>query len=189
VNSRIKSDLLPPPLGASETYDQVVVKEYQDYLVYKDRIYVADSLKGLSISIFDENGSFLYEIHHPVDRIKIPRGFGPEVVKAWRESRYWTKNSPTMNPIVPDYFPAFISFKISGDRIYAVTPVRKGDSHEVIVMDLKGGILERGFRRMPKLITWLSSPRIIGRFYDLDGDRFVWYDYNDAKDMYELHVQ
>ena len=48
-----------------------MVREYVDCVVHNGKIFVADSRKGLSISVFDEGGNLLYEIGHKVDRIKV----------------------------------------------------------------------------------------------------------------------
>ena len=179
----------PPPPGSHVKTDAYLIREYCDYIAYKDRIYVADSRKGLSISVFDENGFFLREISHPIDKVKVPQSFVDDIVKEWKESKYWNSSLSHLNPIAALFFPAFINFKINDDRIYVITAASKGDLHEVIVMDLGGKILERTFRFPIKPLHEFQSPTALGMKYDVEDGRFVWFAYNDAKEMYEIHIR
>lgn len=183
----------PPPAPGSQSSpkrtDSYLIREYNDYIVYKDKIYVADSRKGLSISVFDENGSFLYEIRHPIDKVKVPQSFVDDIVKKWKESKYWASSLSHLNPIAAPFFPAFINFKIKDDRIYVVTAASKDDLYEVIVMNLDGKILERSFRFPLKPQSEFTFLTALGFKYDVEDGRFVWFAYNDAKEMYEVHVR
>lgn len=180
----------PPPPGShppAEKTDVRMINEYQDCLVSEEKIYVADSRKGLSISVFDENGNVICEILHPVDKMKVPKSFVEEVIREQKASKYWDSVYSHQNPIVPEYFPAFVGFKIDGQRIYALTAAQKDGLYEVIVMDLEGRVLEKSFRFPIK--PNLSTPQIFGQSYDLEGDKFFWIAYNDAKEIYELHIR
>jgi hypothetical protein len=180
----------PPPPGsqaADEKSDVPLIREYGDYTVYKDRIYVADSRKGGSISVFDENGTALYEIRPLLDKVKVPRGFVDDVVKEWKSSKYWDRIYSKQNPTALEFFPSIINFKVKEDRIYLITAAQKNDLYEVMVMDLKGKILERSFR-FPLKPTFATLAPFVLR-YDFDGGQLIWYAYNEAKEMYELHVR
>lgn len=180
----------PPPPGSEKPAgrsDQLLIRDYGDYAVYEDRIYVADSRRGFSISVFDENGILLCEIKHPVDKVKVPRSFVDEVVKEWKASKDWQTDYSHVNPVVPEYFPALIDFKIDHGRIYALTAAKKDDLYEIIVMDLEGKILGREFR-FP-LQPNFEMPFFNGFKYDIEGNKLVWFDYNDDKDTYELHIR
>jgi hypothetical protein len=182
----------PPPPGSQssrEKTDAYLIREYCDYIVYKERIYVADSRKGLSISVFDENGDLLREIRYPIDKVKVPRSFVNDIVKKWKESKYWNSSLSNLNPIAAPFFPAFINFKIKGDRIYVVTAASHNDLCEVIVMDLEGKILERAFKFPLKPLDEFQFLAALGLKYDVEDGRFVWFAYNDTKEMYELHVR
>lgn len=174
----------PPPPGSSlpsGREDTLMVRDYFDYVIHDNKIFVADSRKGLSISVFDETGILLYEIRHPLERVKISKEYRDFVTQS-RPEKYWT----THKPIYPEVFPALAAFKIDGGRIYAVTAARKDGRYEVIVMDLKGKILDRGFRFPMQIDFWM--PHAFARTFDVEGGRFVWVGYNDSKDLYELHI-
>ncbi len=180
----------PPPPGSPQTKgrsDKFLIRDYGDYTVYGDQIYVADSSKGFSISVFDENGILLREIKHSFDAVKVPNSFIDDVVKKWKTLRDWRTHYFYLDPVVPKYFPAIIDFKIDKDRIYALTAAKKNNLYEIIVMDLEGKILGREFR-FP-LQPNFETPFFNGFKYDIDGDELVWFEYNDIKEVYELHIR
>ena len=180
----------PPPPGSAKSAgksDQLLIRDYGDYAVYEDRIYVADSRRGFSISVFDETGILLREIKHPVEKVKVPKSFVDEVVKEWKASKDWQTDYSHVNPVVPEYFPALIDFKIDHGRIYALTAAKKDDLYEIIVMDLEGKILGREFRF--QLQPNFEMPFFNGFKYDIEGNKLVWFGYNDDKDIYELHIR
>ena len=176
----------PPPPGSgppSRKPDALQVREYADWLVHKGMIFVADSRKGLSISVFDEDGNLLYEIKRKVDRVKMTKGFRESVLEERKKSKYGEYD----NPVFPEFFPAFVGFKIDGDRIYIITPAQKEGLYEVIEMDLKGEILERGFRFPVKPI--FNVPEAFALQYDVEDGKFLWLEYNEAKEIHELHIR
>jgi len=180
----------PPPPGSAKSRrrsDKLLIRDYGDYMVYGDRIYVADSSRGFSISVFDESGILLREIKHPVEKVKVPENFVGEVVKEWKVSKYWQTIYSHFKPVVPEYFPALIDFKIDRGRICALTAAKKDDLYEIIVMDLEGKILGREFR-FP-LQPNFETPFFNGFKYDIEGNKLVWFDYNDDKETYELHIR
>ncbi|MDH7512107.1 MAG: hypothetical protein QHH14_04055 [Clostridiales bacterium] len=158
-----------------------MVREYFSYLMYDNKIFVADSSKGLSISIFDETGNLLYEIRHPIEKIKVTKEYRDYVIRNLSE-----RFLENYRPIFPDYFPSFAAFKINSGKIYVVTPARKGALNEVIIMDLRGKIIDRRFQ-FPKEIYY-SVPHHFAQTFDVEQDRFVWVEYNEATSQYELHI-
>ncbi|MDD8025008.1 MAG: 6-bladed beta-propeller [Acidobacteriota bacterium] len=182
----------PPPPGSSEPVgktDLLLIKDYTDTTVYGDRVYVVDSRRGFSISVFDENGILLREIKHAVDKVKVPKSFIDDVVREWKASKYWKNIYSHVNPIVPEYFPDIINLKVDGGRIYALTSAKKNGLYEVIIMNLEGKILEKSFRLPLVLQDEFRSLWILRKRYDIEGDRFFWFAYNDDKDTYELHIR
>jgi hypothetical protein len=177
----------PPPGRAMKEIDELLVRDYGCYEVYGNRIYVADSRRGLSISVFDENGLLLHEINPPVDKVKVPKGFVDDIVKEWKTSKDWQAYYSYINPLVPEYFPAFIDIKIDQGRLYVLTAAKKNDLYEIIVMDLEGKILEREFRFPLK--PNFEYPFYNGNKYEIEGNKLIWFDYSDEKEMYELHIR
>ncbi len=64
---------------------------------------------------------------------------------------------------------------------------QKDGLYEVVVMDLEGRILARAFR-FP-LTPNHEAAFLNGLKYDIEGDKIVWFAYNDAKEIYELHIR
>jgi len=180
----------PPPRGSqppAKKTVKLIFRDYADYAVYGNKIFVADSRKGLFIAIFDENGDLLSEIRHSVEKVKVPKSYLEAVIKERKASKYWDSIYSHQNPVVPDFFPDFVGFKIDGGRIYVITPAQKSGLYEVIVMDFKGQILEKSFRFPIK--PNFEVPESFSLSYDVEGNKFVWFAYNDAKETFELHVR
>jgi len=174
----------PPPPRASQPAGKMkylMVREYFDYLVYDHKIFVADSSKGLCISVFDETGNLLYEIRHPVDRIKVTPEYREQIIKTSTHI-----SLQKHQPIFPDYFPAFVAMKIDRGKIYVVTPARKGNLNEVIIMDLKGKILEKRFS-FPLKIDYFV-PYSFAQSFDVEQGKFVWVEYNESAGQYEFCI-
>ena len=180
-----KGPPVPPPGSGppSKKRDALMVREYVDYVIHEGMIFVADSRRGLSISVFNAGGNLLYGIRHEVDRIEVSKEFRASVLNDRKKFKYWDY----FNAVFPEFFPAFIGFKIDGGRIYVITPAQKGGLYEVIEMDLRGKILERGFRFPIKPL--FDVPEAFALQYDIEGGKSLWVEYNEAKEIYELHVQ
>jgi len=168
----------PPPSrrdGAIAAGRNVLtIRDYADFLVYDNRIYVADSRKGLYISVFNEHGDRLYEISHKIPSIKVSK-------------KYRDPSGRIYDDATRAIFPAFINFRIDAERIYVITPDQKEGLYKVIVMDLKGQILDEAYR-FP-LRPNFSVPHLTASLYDIEDDKFIWYAYNDAKEIYEIHIR
>jgi hypothetical protein len=153
-----------------------MIRNYFDYEACDKKLFVSDSSKGLFISVFDESGEHLYDINHPMEKQKVTKDY-----RDWAAAE-----RPNAKPVWPDYFPAFAALKIDGGRLYAVTAARKGGRSEVIAMGLQGKILDRGFRLAYQ--SDLFMPHMSARKFDVEAGRFVWVEYNDATDQFELHI-
>lgn len=169
----------PPPAPGAASGPQpetLMIRNYFDYDAWGKKLFVSDSSQGLFISVFDETGGHLYDINHSIEKQKVTKDY-----------REWAlKERPNAKPVWPDSFPVFTALKIDGGRLYAVTPARKDGRSEVIIMDLQGKILDRGFR-LPYQSD-LFMPHMSARKFDVEAGRFVWVEYNEATDQYELHV-
>jgi hypothetical protein len=84
-----------------------------DTLCYKNMIFIADTLKGFHITVFDDNGSQL----RTIDK-------NQEVEKV--------RNRPLLH-----------QYCVSEDKIYATTYKKEDDKTEMIILDLKGNILRK----------------------------------------------
>jgi len=79
-----------------------------------------------------------------------------------------------------------VAFKIDDGKIYVITSAPKNQLNEVITMDLKGQILDRSFRFQKE--TDYEVPNRFVRTFDVEKDCFVWVEYNEPAERYELHI-
>ena len=84
-----------------------------DAFTYKDLILIADTQKGFHFEVFDVEGNHIRTIDKSQDVEKVPD-----------------------QPLLHQYC-------VSEDKIYATTYKRKGSKTEMIILDLKGRILQR----------------------------------------------
>jgi hypothetical protein len=177
----------PPPIpGAGspgKKRDVPMIFDFFSYRTEDDKIFIADSRQGLSISVFNNKGDFLYEIRHEVNRVKVPAGYKDDILKKQPPTaRYWA----SFNPVVPQFFPIFFGFKIDGGKIYAIATEQKDNFHEIIVMDLAGKILRRSYG-FPLAPNWFAIASTNLRF-DIHQDKIFYLEYNDAAERFELHI-
>lgn len=139
--------LLPPPRDPAKRrrVDVEAVFDCLDYTVHNDRIYVADSRKGLHVEVFDAGGERLYEIHHPHDPIPMSPDFRRMFNRIIEESPGAEEARRWFNFTFRETFPAFFSFKLADGHLFLTTFAEQANLFELVTMDLDGGILERSF--------------------------------------------
>jgi len=177
----------PPPPGAKRTgpkQDALLVKDYVGAAAAGGRIYFADSRKGISIAVYDGEGTQLSEIKVEAKPVSVTRSEREKMISEWREEM---KNYLDLfNPVVPDVYPAFFAFRLDGNEIDILTPVRRDGRYEVIALDTAGKVLRRSFAFAHEP-TWGYLPGIDNRF-DIRGGKLYFVDYNEAAERYELEV-
>jgi hypothetical protein len=103
-----------------------------DTFCSKDLIFISDTQKGFYITVFDDNGNQLQTIDKSQDVEKVPD-----------------------HPLLHQYC-------VSEDKIYAMTYKKKDNKREMIVLDLKGSILQRLYLPLTSI-----QPKRGGLRYDL----------------------
>jgi len=186
------SPSLPPPPRAGTKPVKVdfdVIGECLEFAVDDDKIFVADSRKGLFISVFNHNGNLLYEINKKYEKIKVTSAFKENFMKEQKESEDWDQLKMRFNFSFKEYYPAFFTFKIRDHKIYVITYEKKEGKYTVKVMDLKGNILNRSFAFLPN-----PMEREIYGFpnysttYDICNNKIYYLKENQESDMWELHI-
>jgi hypothetical protein len=177
----------PPPPGAKRSGpkpDILLIRDCIDAAFVGGKIYLGDSRQGLFFMVFDGRGEKISEIRVPVRPVEVRRTEKQRLLSDWREEM---KNAlDAYNPVVPNDYPAFLAFRVDGDEIHAITPVRKDGRYEILSFDLKGNILRRGFL-FPLEPSWGYPPGTNGRF-DILGGMLYSVDFNEAEERYELRV-
>jgi hypothetical protein len=131
--SKLKLDLIFP----------VVEKFHCD-----GKIFLANSIKGFYFDVFDHQGNHLYSIdkNDQVEKIKVDDAYKKRLL-----NYIITNNKPMYDSYVrknflfSKYLAPFKSFRVSDKKIFVVTFKEKDGMRELIVLDLKGKILDRLF--------------------------------------------
>ena len=154
--------------------DIMMVKDYVEKQVYKDRIYIGDTSKGFYFAVFDSAGKKLYEVKKDHKLLKISEEQKAEMIRKDREKPGYEKWKNKINYLFPDYFPAYRSIRIADDKMYFVTFLSKNGKDETIVTDLKGNFL--GKTVVPSEL-WLFS---------ISKDKLYYLVENEDEEMWEL---
>ncbi len=165
-------------------YDMLV--HHVGYKVYDDKIFKVNTQKGFYFDVFDHQGNLLYTIdkNDQVEKIKVDDAYKKKALEYLRiNNREFYESQGKF--LFFDYFPALRGFRINDKKIFVFTYKEKDDKHEVIVLDLKGKILDRIFLPVKSL---LPNPRI-ARDDPFTVYKGVLYDLieNDETEMWELH--
>lgn len=172
-----------PPRPGEKKVDYDVIGDCWNYVAYNKRIYLSDTRKGFHFSVFNSSGKKLYEINNKYEKLGISDNFKEDYMKRLRAHSNWEMYKKSYNFIFKKYFPAFASFKVINDKIYAYTFNKKGNNYEIIVMDLKGNILKRAFPgplfpNTERFMNWYS-------IYD---DKLYYLAENEKDEIWELHI-
>lgn len=185
----------PPPKPGSKTAPAVikqdfeVIRDYVSYEVSEDKIFVADTRKGFFIAVFDSQGQPLYEIDLPYKQTKVPKQFKDAFYDRIRQSDHAEELFRRNNYLFRKVFPAFVEFQINDGKIYVTSSIHKENLYEIVVLDLKGGILKRSLSLPSKLYLRALHNNMIGtKVYAIHDNKIYSLDYNDEEDIYELHI-
>jgi hypothetical protein len=151
-----------------------ILLHYFGVQCYDDKIFVADSKKGLFINVFDSDGNQVYTIDKKIEKLKTSEEFKNKVIDEFKISNrnvYESFKSTGYN--FHEYLPPIRYFYVNDDHIYVVTYKEKDNKHELIIMDLKGKTIKNTY--VP-----LQSFGIRKSISD-----FVLYTFNKGK-IYEL---
>jgi hypothetical protein len=115
-------------------------QEYFDFKVRGNHIYIADSSKGLFISVFDLEGNKEYDINNPYEQIRIPKEEKEKREEEVKGESIW-KYREYLELICPKYYPAFKEFWVAGNFIYVNTYQKQGNKQKIMILDLKGKLV------------------------------------------------
>ena len=128
--------------------DYGVIRHYFGYCVSDNRIYVADTANGFFIGVYDIKGNKINEIRKEYQKLKISDSRKKTEMEKFKETNMW-KYIEHINPVFPEYFPAFRVMRVSKGKIYLHTYAEQktGDTtrEEVLVLDAEGTVVQRVF--------------------------------------------
>lgn len=178
----------PLVLAQDSGYEEYkMIYHYFDYLAHGDKIFVADSRKGLFISVFDTDGNHLYDIKHEMEPFKVSREYRRKAMELFKivYSQYYEikkKSSFTFY----EYFPPMKHIWIDNNKIYVTTYRQEDGKNELIILDIKGKILKRMFLPFESMQDW----RILGAVDPYTVHKDVLYELveNEETETWELHT-
>ena len=152
VNSEFKTikELYVADFDANVTsfgVKRTVLLHYFGVQCYDDKIFVADSRKGLFINVFDSDGNQRYTIDKKIEKLKTSEEFKNKVMdeyyKVFHRNYYDYLKSTGYK--FHEYLPPIRYFHVNDDHIYVVTYKEKDNKHELIIMDLKGKTIKNTY--------------------------------------------
>lgn len=172
--ARGKEEAISP--GKKKSFEPIT--DYFRHTVYKDRIYVADSSKGLFIEVFDSSGAKLYTIDKKYEKIKITDQVKHTIEKEMDSSQLDRMVKKRSNIVYKEYFPAIQRFIVNDGKIYVFTYKEKDAKQEVVVMDLKGNIQKKAFVTKPTR-----------RRFSISNNTYYYLLWNETAEEWELHLE
>lgn len=170
------------------TKEYKMLLHYNGVCCHDDKIFIADTQKGFFIDVFDFNGKHLYTIdkNSEVEKVTVSDSYKKRCLDMFKiiQKDIWERRNKSSFTFYK-YFPSFESFLVDNKKIYVITYKEKGDKNEIIILDLKGNILDRVFVPLKsKRIFKFSGeydPNTVhkGRLYEIIE--------NDETEMWELH--
>jgi hypothetical protein len=191
----------PPPLppgpktDAKDDSAAVAKKEYQavpeciDLAVAEGKIFVADTRKGFHIAVFDSSGVPLYEINQNYVALPVPPDYISTLKKKLNETQGWLNKVADIK--FRDFFPAFYSFKIADGKIYVSTYAEKDGLHELVIMNLRGDILERSFSFPldPSYDSMYNNFNVAKDRYAISADKIYYLAKNTKDGSFEVRIE
>jgi hypothetical protein len=184
----------PPPRKGTKPkptprQDFQAIPEYVDYAITDNKIYLADNRKGFHIFVFDKQATLLREIKKDYNPLKVPDEYKDTYMKRQREHPEWESRHRQFNYLFRKYFPAFSSFKVADEKIYATTYENKEGKYEIVVMDLTGKEMKRSYSfPHPPYQDPSYSLSLFSNTYEIFQDKIYTLAYNYETDVYELHI-
>lgn len=159
---------------------------YSAVHTYKNKIFIGDSRKGLFFKVFDNTGKHQYTINSNIKKVEVKEKFKIDLIAEYKKSEkeIWPMMKGRMT--FYKYYPLIRTCFIEDDKIYITTYLTKGKNHQLIIMDLKGDIINIAY------IPIKSWRKII--YSDMHEDLFtiknnIMYELVDnyKEEVFELH--
>lgn len=159
-----------------------MIRDYADFVVSDNKVFLGDSKLGLYVLIFDSNGNQIGKIKIPYENIKITEQFKTYFMESAKkfDPLAYEMASKTQIFLFPEYFPSFFRFAVDRGKIYFLTYNFKGNQREVIISDLKGNVLKKAY--VPLIYLGVEDT------FAIDNDKFYYILENEDTEEYELHV-
>ena len=125
-----------------------LLRNWFKFFCHDDKLFIVDSHRGFFIDVLDSNGDPLYSIdkNNEIELIKVPEDYKKRALEELRLSYkdIWDRYHKSSFTFFK-YFLPMRSIWIDDKKIYVPTYKEKENKLELIVLDLKGKILDRLF--------------------------------------------
>lgn len=153
---------------SSDPKDKIRPVSYKSMFdIWNNKIYIADSSKGLYVEVFDSQGKKLKEFKSDYKKIKVSDSFKKQSMEDFK------KQNPRMIKKefeYPEYFPAFSHFYIFNGKLYFKTYEKKGNDILFRIFDTNGKELKSVF--LPK-----------SDIFTIDNDVYYYIDSDENEDL------
>jgi len=125
-----------------------LIFQFVEKFTYGDKIFLANSMKGFYFDVFDHQGNHLYSIdkNDQVEKIKVDDAYKKKLLEYLKiHNKGFYESYEPGNFLFSPHLPAFKNFQVSDNKIYVITYNEKDGLRELIILDLKGKILDRVF--------------------------------------------
>jgi len=126
-----------------QAIDLVALKT-PSFSLYDNKIYVADTVKTGSISVFDLEGKPLYSLNPAYEKVKLTNKDEKKLRDAYNvgtRKRFYQQYKNDFN--FSGYFPAMRFLTVTDEKIYIMTYKREAEKTQFLVLDLKGRLLRK----------------------------------------------
>lgn len=155
----------------------IMPRHYITARPYENKIFLANTDKGLCFEVYDSDGNMLYEFEKKYEKKAVPSRYKEETIAGLkRELRdRWEEYKKKLE--FREYYPALDSFQVIDNHIYIKTYHRDFDRGmvEYIIMDLHGN------NRRSVSMPYVDTPSTI------KNNRYYYLLENEAEEMWELH--
>jgi hypothetical protein len=164
----------------------IILLHYFGVQCYDDKIFVADSKKGLFINVFDSDGNQIYTIDKKIEKLKTSEEFLNKVMDEFKISHMRIYESVKSTGYkFHKYLPPIRSFYVNDNQIYVVTYKEKDNKHELIIMDLKGKTIKNTYVPLRSFEVRKGSSDIV--LYTFKKDKIYELVENAESETWELH--
>jgi CubicO group peptidase (beta-lactamase class C family) len=146
-----------------------LVPQYFGFKVYKEMIFVGQANKGFYFEVFDSSGEKLYEIKRDVPKFPVTDTYRKKRMEKIKNLSLYKRYKDSVAIDEVEYFPPFRDFSVSRDKIYVTTYLEQDNKQEILILDLKGELLDRVFVSRAEVSL-------------IDGDRRYYLDKNENRE-------
>jgi hypothetical protein len=170
-----------PGIFTSGKLDYPLIRGSVNYLVYDDKIFLADSNRGIYAEIFSKTGDKIGKIDlRQFAPQEVTEQFKKEFMELAKASPYYESSLDWYNFYFPKYYPGFDRFAVDKGKLYFLTYNRKGDQRKLIITDWKGAVLKQTY------VPWVFNDVNIN--FSIENDKFYYVKENDETEEWELYV-